>query len=404
MSAGARHFAFLDGIRGWAAFAVFFYHLRIDRPETDLVRARVPQWLLDGAVEGKHGVAVFFVLSGLVIAYSLRSHLAMEPLPDPVPVPEARAKVAAGPDRPSSEDSDFDFTNFVIRRLVRLTPPYHAAIIVTLVFALGASIEGGHDFLPGGTPFGVIRLFTHLIYAQELFGFVNFNDVFWTLSIELQFYVAFAVLVWAQGRLSRARPAADTLRALYGSSAAASLIWPFGMLGTDGRAIWFLPLWYSFMLGVLVFARWRRQIPAWALAVYMALLSAGPLVSGRGGAFVWVSVATAALLWLAIERDRLSRWLSDTVSQFLGRVSYSLYLIHTPVLGATYVGTATVLGQPTMAKQILGILVTVIVTLVAAEVFHRAIERPAILMSRQLKPGTPRPPGQPRNRPYRIMD
>ena len=382
MSAPTRHFAFLDGIRGWAAFAVFFYHLRIDRPETSLIRARTPQWVLDAAVEGKHGVAVFFVLSGLVIAYSLRKHLAPEP---------------------TSDRPEFDAPNFALRRIVRLTPPYHAAIIVTLVFAFGAALEGGHDYRPGGAPFGMIRLFAHLIYAQELFGFVNFNDVFWTLSIELQFYLAFGLLVLAYDRLSRSGRPIAILQVLYGVSAALSLLWPLGIVGEDRRAVWFMPLWYSFMLGVLVFARWRRQIPARALAGYMALLTVAPLVAGYGGAFAWVSVATAALLWIAIERDRLGRWLADRASQFLGRVSYSLYLIHTPILGASFVVMAKLTGEPTLVKQLLGVLVTLIVTLVASEIFYRAVERPAIEMSRQLKKGRRPPPGQPRNRRVTIM-
>ena len=384
MSTGGRHFAFLDGIRGWAAFAVFFYHLRIDRPETSLVRARVPRWTLDVAVEGKHGVAVFFVLSGMVIAYSLRAHLS----------PTIGAADETEPVPPRA----FDFVNFVTRRIVRLTPPYHAAIVVALLFALGAAHEGGHDYLPGGTPFSIARLLAHVIYGQELLGFVNFNDVFWTLSIELQFYVAFAVLVLARSRLRLLAPPGVTLPVLLGASAAISLLWPFGLLGSDRRAIWFLPLWYSFMLGVLVTARWRRLVPAWALGSYMALLTAAPVVAGRGGPFAWVSVATAALLWLAVERDRLSRWLADRASQFLGRVSYSLYLIHTPILGAAFVVTARVLGEPTPAKQVAGIVVTVVVTLLAAGVFYRAVERPAILLSRRLKRDGTRQPGDQRSR------
>ncbi len=399
MAAPTRHFAFLDGIRGWAAFAVFLFHLKIDRAETDLVLARLPQWSLDTLEQGQRGVAVFFVLSGLVIAYSLRSHLEL-PAPetataDPEPVVDTGT--------PSGTEGRFDFVNFVIRRLVRLTPPYHAAIIVALLFALGAAFEGGHDYLPGGEPFGLVRLIAHLFYVQELVGFVNFNDVFWTLSIELQFYVAFAVLVLAQDRLGRIRPAAATLRSLYAVSSAVSLLWPFGVVGTDRRAIWFMPVWYSFMLGVLVFARWRRQIPAWPLALYMTLLTVAPIVAGRGGEFVWVAVATSAVLWAAIERDRLARWLADPASQFLGRVSYSLYLIHTPLMGAALVVTAKLLGEPTLTKQLVGVALTTVVVLVASEVFYRAVERPAIVMSRSLKKGRPRPPGRARNRRVTIM-
>ncbi len=394
MSTPTRHFAFLDGIRGWAALAVLLYHLRIDRPEKDLVLSRIPDWVLDALGAGNLGVAVFFVLSGLVIAYSLRANL--ETSQSETVDFENRSNTEG--DRPA-----FDAVNFITRRIVRLTPPYHAAIVVALLFALGAALEGGHDYLPGGAPFGTVRLFTHLIYAQELFGFVNFNDVFWTLSIELQFYLVFAALVFAQDRLGRVRRPAATLPILYGVSAAISLLWPFGLLGDDSRAVWFMPLWYSFLLGVLIFARWRRQIPAWALVVYLVLLTVAPLVSGRNGRFAWVSVATTALLWIAVERKRLGRWLSDRASQFLGRVSYSLYLIHTPVLGAALVAMAKVLGEPTAGKQLLGIVVAVVVSLVAAEVFYRAIERPAVVMSRRLKRGGTRPPGQPRNRRVTIM-
>ncbi len=394
MSTPTRHFAFLDGVRGWAALAVLLYHLRIDRPETDLVLSRIPDWVLDALSAGNLGVAVFFVLSGLVIAYSLRANL--ETSQSETVDLENRSNTEG--DRPA-----FDAVNFITRRIVRLTPPYHAAIVVALLFALGASLEGGHDYLPGGAPFGTVRLFTHLIYAQELFGFVNFNDVFWTLSIELQFYLVFAALVFAQDRLGRVHRPAATLPILYGVSAAISLLWPFGLLGDDSRAVWFMPLWYSFLLGVLIFARWRRQIPAWALVVYLVLLTVAPLVSGRNGRFAWVSVATTALLWIAVERKRLGRWLSDRASQFLGRVSYSLYLIHTPVLGAALVAMAKVLGEPTAGKQLLGIVVAVVVSLVAAEVFYRAIERPAVVMSRRLKRGGTRPPGQPRNRRVTIM-
>ena len=99
----------------------------------------------------------------------------------------------------------------------------------------------------------------------------------------------------------------------------------------------------------------------------------------------------------------LGRWLADRASQFLGRVSYSLYLIHTPILGAVLVVTTKVLGEPTVAKQILAIVAGIIVSLVAAEVFYRAVERPAIMMSRRLRSGRPQPPGRPRNRRVTIM-
>ena len=314
----------------------------------------------------------FFVLSGLVIAYSLRSHLVDPPNP------------AAGEPDALTRYRPMSIGRFMGRRFARLTPPYYAAIVVALLFAAGAAAQGGHPYEPGYAPFTVPRFATHLVYAQELAGFVNFNDVLWTLSLEMQFYFVFAVLVVAYQWLTRRMSPTIARYVVYGVPAVAGLAWPFGLFDGDERAIWIGPLWYSFAAGILIFARWQRQIPSLAVVAYLGALTVAPLVYSQGARFVVTAAITTVALWFAVERDRMGRWLADRVSQFLGRVSYSLYLLHTPVLGATLVAVG-VIGERTWAWQAFGLVAAVIASLLAAEIGYRLVEAPAIAWSKRLK-------------------
>jgi peptidoglycan/LPS O-acetylase OafA/YrhL len=87
---------------------------------------------------------------------------------------------------------------------------------------------------------------------------------------------------------------------------------------------------------------------------------------------------------LAIGRDRLGRWLADRPSQFLGRVSYSLYLIHSPVLGAVVVAMTAALPHST-ASQFVAAGTGIAVSCGAALVMYRLVEQPAIQWSRSLR-------------------
>jgi peptidoglycan/LPS O-acetylase OafA/YrhL len=389
--AARAHFAFLDGLRGWASLAVVFYHVQFFRPELTEIGAALPDVVVDDVFgRGNLGVAVFFVLSGFVIAYSARGGLAPGDQADPSDRPADGAVTAAPPSGgpvPWGRHKPFSAPVFALRRALRIVPPYYAAIVVALAFALAASLQEGGPFLPGEAAFSWPRFGSHLFFGQEILGFTNFNDVFWTLGLELQFYAVFAALVVALRWVRGSRLRLPTVPVLFGAVALVSVGWTLTMAPDAPRAVWFPALIYSFFLGVLVLLRALRLVPWWLPALLLAAVAAVATVHAYNREFAAASGVTAAVLWLVVEIGGLDRVLADPVSQLLGRVSYSLYLVHTPVLGAALVVSALVLPQ-TAAGQAVGLVVALTAALVASVVFYYLIEAPSVRWSRRAGQGT----------------
>src|ERR1700722_5425426 len=104
-------FPFVDVLRGVAASAVVFFHAAEGGHITELFEKAPPgiQTLLR---HGDFGVAIFFVLSGFVIAHSLRTEQLTAP----------------------------GALSFILKRSIRLDPPYWAAIAVAILFSTLASM------------------------------------------------------------------------------------------------------------------------------------------------------------------------------------------------------------------------------------------------------------------------
>jgi peptidoglycan/LPS O-acetylase OafA/YrhL len=123
-------------------------------------------------------------------------------------------------------------------------------------------------------------------------------------------------------------------------------------------------------------------VPLLVAVAAALLLFPGPSYS-RAYNFVW-GAGAAGLVILAIGSARVDRVLISSPLLWLGRVSYSLYLIHVPILIATVHLTWGVLP---LWLTLTGV---VVLSLVIAEAMYRLIEEPSIRLGRFLtKPGLP---------------
>ena len=107
------------------------------------------------------------------------------------------------------------------------------------------------------------------------------------------------------------------------------------------------------------------------------MIAAAGLV--REDRFALVSAATGLLIWSVAAQGRMATALSSAPLQFLGAISYSLYLTHNFVLGAGNRGAGG-----TVAWETGGWLASTAVAVLVAAVVWRAVEMPSMRLARRI--------------------
>ena len=304
----------LEGGRGLAALLVALYHLKVGAGDWAAIR------------HGYLFVDLFFVLSGFVIASAYSSRM----------------------------ESAADLRSFVIRRVGRLWP---LLVFSTIVFILmqnlivagkRAAVAAGHTSLlgsPGALDWAIpdagqllaVATFTH---ALNLFDDLILNTPTWSISTEFFTYLlfalvclvlrgrarlvcyallavaAFAITVWAS----------TTVHDCLDKGGCLSLTWDYGL----PRSV------FSFFMGALCWhwARSHEFNANWLAAGGMAVLGLLLVLNDHQPAVAFGFPFVFAVLILATCRDQ--GWLATVLKwrplQVLGERSYSIYLMHMPLL------------------------------------------------------------------------
>jgi peptidoglycan/LPS O-acetylase OafA/YrhL len=308
-------------------------------------------WLAD---DGRLAVQVFLVIAGFLAAASL--------------APDGVLRV----DRPFAR---------IFQRYGRLVMPYLAALTVcVLVAALVRPWLGGDD-VPASPSIG--QLLAHGLLLQDLLGYDALSTGVWYVAIDFQLFVL-ALSLMALPALWRRTPAAPASRqrwipvALVLGVVLASLALFNRNADLDATAFYFFG---AYGLGMLVFWIGRAtRASTWQSAiVLLALTGAGALVIDWRSRIA-IALVSALLIAIAQRQDWLSmaRW-PDAAQplQRLGRISYSLFLIHFPVLLAANAAIG-LLGPHAAWVDALGMALTFGLSVAAALLLYRGVEaRPA---------------------------
>lgn len=358
----------LDSLRGVAALAVVVFHSLQVFPSLEQVfdgrgwpyasPSDLPALLLTVAPPallwaGREAVILFFVLSGFVLA---------------LPFVEGTA-------RPR-------WLSFAAKRLVRLILPC-AAVAILLGVAVPLIDPSPRPDLSGWFNSSWAEPVTLQLvagHAALLLDEYALNNPMWSLHYELRISLVFPLLmiVVALGPgVTLAATAAGVLACLVEMKFIGT-----GLLTT----LLFMP---HFVLGALL-ARHREQIAAgltrtgaplrlalwllcYALLILRWLVPAGDLVVALAN-----GAGSALLIALILASPRLQAALVRRPLPWLGAISYSLYLVHVPVLLAGL--HLAPKGWPAWAVATAAPLVS----LLLATVLHRAVERPAITLGRRI--------------------
>lgn len=348
----------VDGIRFIAIASVFFFHvLRFTRLAKGVPLERVtdPGGRFIG--QGRLGVLVFFALSGFILA-----------------IPFVRQRVMSAPRVPIGR--------YYLRRLTRIEPPYLVAVLLSACVAL---------LVPGWvnlSTLGVLwRALLGLIYANTLvLGHPNtINPPFWTLEIEIQFYVIvplLALVFAARNPLFRrllivgAIAIATMTQAFYGANLAPGQH-PFG-------AIWNFIQYFlcGFLVADLYVSSWgekAKQKRLWDVVALFGWPFFFVLGESSGAlAYViapWVLVALFISVFKGPKSNAIlgNRWITT-----IGGMTYSIYLIHSLVIGnvtAWFYGPASSISP----LDVLGASLLLIPAVLAVAIpFYLFVEQPCM--------------------------
>jgi len=285
-----QRYANVDGLRAIAALGVMIEHLF-----GDLIRQTPPtvgpmNAVADSVVQslslGRFGVALFFLISGFVVPFSI------------------------GGERPLG--------HFAISRLFRLYPAFWLALAVLATMA----------WLAGEQP-SMATVLANMTMAPTLFSQPWLSPIYWTLFIELVFYVLVALL-FSVGRLRNV----GVLSVLSLALVAATVL-PV-QLRTHGIA----------------------NLPVQYLGMHLSFLFLGLLLR----------------LWL-VERVQSARMLAR-----IGLISYSMYLFH----GSVNVVVYRLLPLTGQINDVAVMLICVALTLMLSLLVYRMVERPMIMLGRMI--------------------
>lgn len=328
----------LDGLRFAAALAVVLFHLtgRDSVAWAESVRVVFP-FLSRFTIYGGFGPYLFFMISGFVVLMS-----------------------AWGRDLPS----------FLGSRVGRLYPAYWVAVLVTATV-----IVLNQHIIPTWSSLGLPGVAMNLTMFQSAFAVPHVDGVFWTLWVELKFYLLLVVMILVG--ITRKRILAlcliwPVLAALAVRSEAvllAQLLEPnyapffcIGILlyllyrdGWSGTAGLLLALNYCFALWVCA----AHYIP-WSMSV------AGAPVSFRGLA-VLLTLSIAAIVAATLTPVSRVDWRWLTV---LGALTYPLYLIH------QVPGWVLLHRLGPVLPAYVAVAVVILVMLGFAYLVHRFVEKP----------------------------
>jgi peptidoglycan/LPS O-acetylase OafA/YrhL len=289
----------LTGLRGVAALAVLFYHVRGG------MTPYLPQPLMDLFRQGYLAVDLFFVLSGFVLWWSFGDTF------------RKQGSAIAG--------------SFLIKRIARIFPLHLAMLLGMLAFALAMRFAG-HDL---GEQYPFDQFLGHMLLVQN-WGFtseLSWNDPAWSISVEWGAYLLLALLGARAARLPDG-PWVFPLATLAISAAIGIWFASAGrpLIGNDIAATGLLRCIAEFAIGVLLCQWWmaRGDRPLHICMVAALLGVTGAALIGFGiSQPAGIPLIMAAIVILGLEASLLRRPpLAGAVAQWLGRISYSLYLSH----------------------------------------------------------------------------
>lgn len=328
----------IDGLRAIAVLVIIFFHMQ-----------------LPGFQGGFIGVDVFFVVSGFLITRIILSNL---------------------------NSGQFSFRDFYVRRVTRIIPALVVTVAAVLLCALYFQMPKALMHTAQQSIFALLSVSNFFFWSEsnywapaaETFALLHT----WSLGVEEQFYLVYPLMLFAAHRLGGSRGVAIMLLLTFGIGLCAS---EYAVRHHREAAFYFSPLrFYEFALGgigTLLVQRMRRlQDIRWLSSAATLLGILLILASTYLFSWIWplpgvamlIPLFGTLLIILAGPSPGARVLLNNPLMSWFGKVSYSLYLVHWPII----VFYRQYFEANPSPLQLTGLFVAI---LVAAALLNRFVER-----------------------------
>ena len=363
------HLNHLDGLRALAAVYVTIFHAKCMVWPMDNTPLGELRKFVSWSMYGHWSVCIFIVLSGYCLM---------------LPVVNSPDITLRG-----------GLVGFMKRRARRILPPYYFALILSLLLiwtSIGSVTGTAWD---RSLPVTFHSIISHLTLTHNLFFFKDqsindysqINYPFWSVAVEWQIYFTFPILLLMWRRLG----------GLWATTLWTLISYMFVFLFRPSQLIGITPQFYAlFGLGALgaaisvspsaLWEKARARVPWLAVTIgsALAVLALRNMKNGRILDFL-VGLSTLCLLVLLSQPagERLRAICSARPLVSIGSYSYSLYLLHAPLLQLLWQFGISRLHTSDVSRYLLIILLGVPFCLGCSYLFYLVCERPFLTARRQ---------------------
>lgn len=349
---------YIDGLRAVCALWVVVHHaLVISVPEA-VLRVQVIGPVVGSLFFGQFPVMFFLLLSGFCLYFPC---------------------VRKNPEAPVLT---LGYVPYLRRRWTRIAPPYlFAGVLCLLLGTLPAFRSHGWEET---LDVDAAVIVSHLLFLHNLTPLwsAKIDYPMWSIGLEWQLYLFFPLLVWAFRKIGGWTATALVLAV----AVAIRATWrhiptPLDTILRDGPLA-YLMIFSTGMIAARLTVKRERLAPNWVL-VGGAVLALVVVRLGSGNGLVHdLAAACSAFLLLLAAADpssRVSRFLSSPSLVWLGVFSYSLYLVHAPLLHIAWVALRGL--QLTPDWYCAALLLSLPFNVLICYGFHLLCERPFMRFS-----------------------
>ncbi|MDP4093239.1 MAG: acyltransferase [Bacillota bacterium] len=367
---GTNRYIELDSLRGLAALAVFFSHIVLilnSGTFIDLFQNTPLHIFWDGAA----AVVLFFVLSGFVLT-----------------LPYIKQ-----PDKP------IEYLPFLTRRIFRIYPAYIAGLAFALVLKIflfnKAGISGFSSFINQFWDWKTSELtlgtiVKHIVMIGPNFTRGQIDPIIWSLIVEMKISIILPIFIFFIRRIRRLWIGVVTFAvALVFCYASGKFFLKFYPTLTDD-VLAYLPM---FILGGLLanfHAILIENIKKLSRILRIIILCVGLILySSRFSLYFLninyssynyiVSIGVAIIIIISISHVKAAMLLTLKPIKLLGKISYSFYLFHFPILM-----TFTSLVYSKFHSVVLAFAISLFISILVSYTSYKLVEMPFQLVGRSL--------------------